>query len=173
MLKNSKAYQATKKVFYVNLRSTDAIRQNNPGGNTLRFTWTNITGINNLSRQAKIGVVGFYLLNGVLPFVVLRCPQVKNITYDSAGSFAPIIFINNAMEFVSNPEFYNLTTQNLEMLELIVSNDIDIAQNGVEALLDFYIQLKIYDYDEEDVSSDIMPRYTSKSLSYYPEGLNK
>lgn len=171
MLKNSKPYSAYKKEFYINLRKEDAQIEPNADGNNYKFSW-NIKNIN-LSRRAKIGVIGVCddaALNGFLPIYVIRCPQVQNNSYDTAGSLPPIIYLRNAINSVINPEFYPLSTPNLDRIELYLSDEIFNA-NGFYAVdnnLQFYIQLKVYDYDVEEVDEALMPRYTSQSLSYNP-----
>lgn len=169
MLKNSKPYSAYKKEYYINLRSDDAQIEDAPNGNIYKCSW-NIKNID-LSRRAKIGVVSICddsELNNELPIYVMRCPQVQSITYDSAGSLSPIIYMRNAMNVVINPEFYPLCSQNLDRIELFMTDDIADARNGIDGGIHFYIQLKVLDYDVEEVDKDIMPRYTSQSLSYNP-----
>ena len=176
MLKNSKPYKANKKEYYINLRSNDAEIENNEANNSYKYSW-NLRNTINVSQRAKMGVVGYYATGmnaGVLPFLVVRCPQVqsKNV-YDSAGSVATIIYVNNGIQSVTNQEFYPLCTQNLDRIELFVSNNITDVLNGINPAIRFYIQLKVFDYDVEEIDEDIMPRYTSKSLAYFPPPLNK
>jgi hypothetical protein len=169
MLKNSKPYRANKREYYINLRSNDAVIEENEGNN-YKFSW-NIKNIDSLSRRAKLGVVGFYddaAINNVPPVLVIRCPQVQNVSYDSAGSLSTIIFINNALNSLINSEFYPLCTQNLDRIELYVSDEIADARHGIDVGIQFYIQLKVFDYDLEEVDEALMPRYTSQSLSYNP-----
>lgn len=176
MLKNSKPYRANKKEYYINLRSNDATITQNAVNNSYLYTW-NISKPINVSQRAKMGVIGYYSTGvgvGVLPFLVVRCPQVQNNNvYDSAGSVATIIYVNSGIDSVINQEFYPLCTQNLDIIELYVSNNITEPLNGINPDIRFYIQLKVFDYDDEEVNEDIMPRYTSKSLSYYHYPLNK
>ncbi len=42
----------------------------------------------------------------------------------------------------------------------------DVPLNGIQNTLAFYIQLKIEDYDTEEVNPRLMPSYTNDSLSY-------
>ena len=143
MLKNSKPYTAQKKEYYINLRSNDAEITANAANNSYKYTW-NLRNTINVSQRAKMGVIGYYTTGigaGVLPFLVMRCPQIQNKNvYDSAGSIASIIFVNNASQSIANQEFYPLSTQNLDRIELFVSNNITDVLNGINPDIHFYIK---------------------------------
>ena len=175
MLNNSKLYRASKKEYYINLRSNDAQITQTAGGNSLMYAW-NLNKPINTSGRAKIGVVGYYATGipaNQLPFLVIRCPQVQNLNvFDSSGSASTIIYLNSTSQNVVNQEFHPLSTQNLNRIELYVSNSITDLLNGIHPDIRFYIQFKIFDYDDEEVDEELMPRYTSKSLAYHTPSLN-
>ena len=175
MLKNSKPYRARKQEYYINLRSNDAVITPTPAGNSLIYAW-NFSKYINVSRKAKIGVTAYYatgLPANQLPFLVIRCPQVQNLNVlDSSGSACTIIYINSTTQNVVNQEFYPLATQNLDRIELYVSNSITDLLNGIHPDIRFYIQLKVFDYDDEEIDEELMSRYTSQSLAYQTPSLN-
>lgn len=170
MLKNSKPYRASKKEYYINLRSHDAQVEANANGDSYKFSW-NIKNIDNLSRRAKIGLIAYYdsaFANNLNVPLVIRCAQVQNVLYDSTGLSSPIIFLNNGAQCVNFPEYYPLATQNIDRIELYLTDQLADPLHGIDPNIEFCVQLKVLDYDVEDVDADIMPRYTSKSLAYFP-----
>jgi hypothetical protein len=170
---DTKHYKTNKKTYYLNLRSNDAlITQTPPGGvpNNYKFEWP-IKNIS-LSRQAQLCLTSMYFQNGgtnpdaTLP-VVIRCNQVQNQnTYDSANCMPTIIHISNMLHTPVIENWHPISDQHLDRIELFLSNSIDVPLNGIQNTLAFYIQLKIEDYDTEEVNPRLMPSYTNDSLSY-------
>ena len=161
----SKPYYSLKKEYYINLRSDDANIIQTPAGSNYKFIWR-INNIN-VSRNAKMCL--HKLVNafgGAEPYII-RCPQVKNSgIHDSAGA-DPIIYMNGTLTSPINEAYFNLSTQNIDTIELLFSNSITVKNNGIDGTIDFYIQLKIIDFDEEPVDPEIMPTFTRSSLSYH------
>jgi hypothetical protein len=89
--------------------------------------------------------------------------NVNFTTFERAVLVPPIFILS-----LINSEFYPLCTQNLDRIELYVSDEIADARHGIDVGIQFYIQLKVFDYDLEEVDEALMPRYTSQSLSYNP-----
>lgn len=174
-----KHYRSNKKTYYINLRSNDAnvITTTPPGNvpNNVRFQWT-IKNIN-LSRQARMCLTSMHFEDSgvnpdpILP-VTIRCPQVQNTNvFDSGNGPASLIYIGNMLHLPVIENWYPISGQSLDRIELIFSNNITNLNSGIATTLQFYIQLKIEDYDTEEVNPSLMPTYTPDSLSFH-YGLN-
>lgn len=169
---DSKHYKTNKKTYYLNLRSNDALITQTPPGavpNNYKFEWT-IKNIN-LSRQARMCLTAMFFQdivveNPALP-IVIRCNQVQNAnSYDTANGVSTIIHISNMLHTPVIENWYPISDQHLDRIELFLSNSIDYTTNGVRNTVQFYIQLKIEDFDTEEVNPRLMPSYTNDSLSY-------
>jgi hypothetical protein len=161
-------YITNKKQYFLNLRSSDANTENVPGGNQIfKFSW-NISNIN-VSRKARIAISNFaYEQMNTTPYklFIIRCPQVKNHQYDSRPAYGPVIFAQNFARPVEKT-YYPLDSQNIDRIDLIISNNISTIQNGIPNTEVFMIQFEIEDFDEEEVNPALMPSYTKDSLTYH------
>ena len=171
----SNRYKANKRTYYLNLRSNDAIITQTAAGNNLKFEWNGIKNIN-ISRQARICVTSIYFeepgnANPNFP-IVIRSHQVNNSTsYDSGNGAATIIHISNMLHIPTIENWFQLNDQYLTRIELYLSNSVANINNGISANMIFYVQLKIEDYDIEQVDPKLMPGYTKESLAFH-YGLN-
>lgn len=173
MNKNIKHYKANKRTYYLNLRSFDALATPKPDDiqKVIKYEW-NVKDLN-LSSQARICVSSMYFQNtdpnDDLP-IVIRCPQVQNLNvFDSANGISTIICISNMLHTPTIENWFPLNSQNLNRIELYMSDSIINTNAGVSITFDFYIQFKIEDYSTEEIDSKLMPTYTRDSLSYvYP-----
>ena len=163
------SYRTNKKEYFINLRSIDAIKEKS-GANNFKFSW-NIQNIN-VSQQAKLGIshlcAYFPVTNNPhLPYII-RCNQIINNQYDSAGGAGGgIIYFGMDLQNPSSDALYPLSTRNLDTVDLTITESINILSNGIDDAIDFYIQLKVIDYDTEEVNKDLMPTYSNKSLSFH------
>jgi hypothetical protein len=166
---DTKHYKTNKKTYYLNLRSNDAlITQSPPGGvpNNFRFEWS-IKNIN-VSKQARMCLTFQDAMNAdpAIP-VVVRCNQAQNTNcYDSANGPSTIIYIANMLHLPVINNWYPINGEHLDRIELFLSNAIIATNNGIANSINFYVQIKIEDYDVEEVNPRLMPSYTSDSLSY-------
>jgi hypothetical protein len=177
MQKNTqKHYKLNKKTYYLNLRSNDAqITPSVNGGNNLKFEW-NINKNIGVSRQARMCLTSFFFQDaggggGILELpVVIRCPQVQGInSFDSANGQSTIIHVSNMLHSPSIENWYPLNNQSLDRIELYMSNVVDAINHGIPDTMEFYVQLKIEDYDTEEVDPILMPTYTRDNLTFqYP-----
>jgi len=164
-------YRRIKREFFINLRSTDAEVQQTAAGNNLKFSW-NIKNIE-VSSQAKMCITSFHYYDIAVGgnnrgLVVVRCPQVQNKdVYDSSGAIGTIINISPVDYSSLSREYYPIYSQNLNRIELYVSDSIGVALNGIVNTIMFWIQLRVIDYDNEEVDQRLMPSYTQNSLSYH------
>ena len=171
----SNHYKANKKTYYLNLRSNDAIITQTPAGNNLKFEWNGIKNIN-ISRQSRICLTSIYFeeagnANPNFP-IVIRSHQVNNATsYDSANGTGTIIHISNMLNTPTIENCFQLSDQYLNRIELYLSNSVANINNGISPNMIFYIQLKIEDFDIEQVDPKLMPTYTRDSLAFH-YGLN-
>lgn len=167
-------YKTNKKEYYINLRSTDATIETSGVNNTKKFSW-NIQNIN-VSQQAKIGITQicseFITYNAnPLPYII-KCAQVKNDQYDSTGGASgALIYCGANLENPKIENMYHLATRNVDRIDLQISESITNLSHGIRNTINFYIQLKVVDFDTEEVDKSLMPTYTNKSLSFhYPNG---
>lgn len=167
-----KPYRSNKRTYYLNLRSNDALITQIGAGNVpnnYKFEW-NIKGIN-VSRQARMCLTALYfqdaiIENPALP-IVIRCNQAQNTnSYDSANGPSTIIYIGNMLHLPVIENWHPINGQHLDRIELLLSNSVNDINNGITNSIQFYIQLKIEDFDTEEVDPKLMPKYTSDSLSY-------
>ena len=99
--------------------------------------------------------------------VTIRCKQVNSINvFDSAYSEGTIIYMSNAFEAIYFENWYHVNTQILDRIDLLFSNQLANTKNGVEPDLQFYIQIKIEDYDVEEVNPKVLPKY-DPDVKYY------
>lgn len=163
-------YKANKKIYYVNLRSTDSDDITlTTTGNKYKFSW-NIKNIH-LSPQARLCITScaYYDPSGNNPSfpVNIRCKQVNSTNvFDSSYGEGTIIYMANPFESVNFENWYPVNTQVLDRIDLLFTNQIASNKNGLEPDLQFYIQLKIEDYDIEEVNPNIMPQY-NPNVQYY------
>lgn len=179
--KTQKHYKSNKRTYYLNLRSVDAIIDKTSSGNNHKFEWR-IKNID-VSRQARMCVTSVFLQNAIdiegetvispvtegMP-IIFRCPQVQNLNvFDSANGIGTIFHISNSLHMPVIENWYPLNQNSLDKIEIYVSNVILDNNNGISNTINFYIQLKIEDYDTEEVSPNLMPTYTRDSISFqYP-----
>jgi hypothetical protein len=167
---DTKHYKTNKRTYYLNLRSNDALIT--PAGvvpNNHKFEW----GIKNInvSKQARLCLTSMYFQDAMNPDpalpVVVRCNQAQTTNcFDSANGVSTIIFISNMLHLPVIENWYPISGQNLDRIELYLSNSINDTNNGIANSINFYVQIKIEDYDVEEVNPRLMPSYTSDSLSY-------
>lgn len=165
-------YHTNKKTYYINLRLKDGIVvQTGEGTNKLVIEWNNINLKQNLSKNALMGLVQFCQFGGDnsvsnYPFII-RCKQVINDQYDSSGNTGAIIYMGNNLNQSYSPNMYPVSTQNLDTITLSINRGVENKFFGISNTIQMYVQLKVIDYDTEEVNPKLMPEYTSKSLSYH------
>lgn len=167
-------YYTNKKEYYINLRSNDAtVVQLGSGSSShkLIFEWNNIFLNQNLSKNAKLGIVQMcqFGADGATSYpYTIRCQQVRNEQFDSSGNTGAVIYFGNMMSPPSFEVLYPITVQNLDTITLIINRGIADKSYGIANTIQFFIQLKVIDYDTEPVSQELMPTYTknSNALNY-------
>jgi len=170
VMDKQKHYKANKKTYYVNLRSTDSDDITTlTSGNKYKFSW-NIRNIN-LSPRARLCMVScaYYDPSGNTPAfpVTIRCKQVNSANvFDSSYGEGTIIYMGNPFESINFENWYHINGQALDRIDLLFTNQIANNKNGVESDLQFFVQIKIEDYDIEEVEPSIMPEYHS-NVKYY------
>lgn len=161
-------YYTNKKEYYINLRSDDAtVIQLGAGTNKLTFQWNNIYINQNLSKNAKLGIVNLCQDGASANPYVIRCQQVKNEQFDSSGNTGAIIYMANGFTSPQFEALYPITVQNLDLITLTINRGITDKLTGVSDTLKFFIQLKVIDYDTEPVSKELMPTYTKESVAFH------